>query len=457
MRLGRAQQRHRRRVPRLRLRRARRRALVERRHGRAHQRRRLEAQRHKLPPRVAHLRRRRRVPRRRQLLREVAHRALHLLAVAQLAQRRHEVPRRLQRHDRVVALPRALHREVGEHGGQAGVAAVAVPAAALPALLDGLERVPRAVRLEPRARRVQIRQHLRRLGVVAAAAAAVLLVEAVQHVDHESRREVEGVALRQRRQQPRLHRRVVQDLRLRLALAERLALAPHARVPDDDGQRRLEHVVRVLHHVRAAQNERAVRGGGARRLRVHALGGHLRVLHQHLLARDAHVVELDPAVVQAVAAHLGAAVADADAGHGRVRLRVAQLHDEAVHALVVAVDDEAREYAAVRRRLPRAADPPLGRGQRRRVDVELLALRDVRRHRLQPAHVAAVAQLGHPKATENGQHEHLRQPLLLLLLRALPRDRAHEEPEVHAVAREPARVQQSRRLEPRAPHVEAAL
>lgn len=45
------------------------------------------------------------------------------------------------------------------------------------------------------------------------------------------------------------------------------------------------------------------------------------------------MVEPDPAIVDPIAAHLLADIANADAVHGAVGLDVAQLHQEAVHSL----------------------------------------------------------------------------------------------------------------------------
>lgn len=47
------------------------------------------------------------------------------------------------------------------------------------------------------------------------------------------------------------------------------------------------------------------------------------------------MVEPDPAIVDPIAAHLLADIANADAVHGAVGLDVAQLHQEAVHSLQI--------------------------------------------------------------------------------------------------------------------------
>lgn len=69
-----------------------------------------------------------------------------------------------------------------------------------------------------------------------------------------------------------------------------------------------------------------------------ALAVDLGVAHQQMRAGNAYVRELDPAVVDAVAAHLGPVVAD---GHARTqceRLWIAQLHHKRFHPVVLAID-----------------------------------------------------------------------------------------------------------------------
>ena len=78
------------------------------------------------------------------------------------------------------------------------------------------------------------------------------------------------------------------------------------------------------------------------------------------------------------------------------------------------------------------AVPPFDRLQRRRVEHELLRARVVARRGLQPAHVAAVAELGLAQAAHDLHVERGRQPLHHLLGRALAEQRRRERAEVQA-------------------------
>ena len=101
-------------------------------------------------------------------------------------------------------------------------------------------------------------------------------------------------------------------------------------------------------------------------------------------ARDADVVEADEAVVERrkAAVGLGTDVADRQARQDLVRLAITQLDDEEVRAARLTAGDELGLNDAVSGRDAGLPDPPLGRGQMRRVDLELLRLRVVSRGRL---------------------------------------------------------------------------
>jgi hypothetical protein len=105
-------------------------------------------------------------------------------------------------------------------------------------------------------------------------------------------------------------------------------------------------------HERAEHREEAA--SGTRDLgRIGAVGCHVAVAVQQVEAGHAHVVEREAAVVDAVEAALDAVVLALDAGEHR---RLADRHEEAVHAVVHAARDELREHrrgAPVQRALPR--------------------------------------------------------------------------------------------------------
>ena len=269
----------------------------------------------------------------------------------------------------VVALPRALDGLIGVHRGEAGVRAVAVAAARLATLLDRLEAGPGAEGLEAGRGRVRLLERLddlveRRLvgrRVERLELAAELLVQRRHAQAGEAHRD----GLRGERHQTALVDRVVEDLRLEHVVA-RLELAPDAGVADRDGQRLLGDVAGVGDHGHAALQQRAVRELLQRRLLDNAVARDLRVLHEHVRARDADVGELDEPVVDALPTHLRAEVADVDARQQGERLGVAQRDDERLGAVRLALDDELREDGAVGRRRRCATDPPLRRQPRSR-------------------------------------------------------------------------------------------
>lgn len=159
------------------------------------------------------------------------------------------------------------------------------------------------------------------------------------------------------------------------------------------------------------------------RLRVLAFLGHLGKPAEHLVARNPHAVKARPlidlsalppgcqhsdertAIIETShgAVHLRTDFASTDAGHEAVVLERAHLSrircqwlkakktragertldDEGVRAYALAVEHKLGLDDAVRGHQAEAADPPLSRADRGRVQLKLLAFRNVRRRRLE--------------------------------------------------------------------------
>ena len=118
---------------------------------------------------------------------------------------------------------------------------------------------------------------------------------------------------------------------------------------------------------------------------------------QEGLARDAHVVEADPSVVDAVEPELLAAVLDVDAVCQTAAV-VSDWDDKGMHAMRFASDLELGEddrHPPVHRGV---ADVVLARTIVRGVDDELLGLGVIRRRRSDRLHVRSVPRLGHGEA-----------------------------------------------------------
>lgn len=186
-------------------------------------------------------------------------------------------------------------------------------------------------------------------------------------------REGRGVGGGDPRDQPALVALVVEQHLL--VGAARDELAALVAVGDRDLQRDLRGAGRraverdAALHERAEHREEAAAGAGDLR-RVGAVLGHVAVAVEEVGARHAHVVEVEPAVVDPVEAALEAVVLAADAGQERAG-RVAERHEEAVHAVVHALRNELREHggrAAVDRGV---AEVVLPRRAERGVQVEL--------------------------------------------------------------------------------------
>ena len=184
---------------------------------------------------------------------------------------------------------------------------------------------------------------------------------------------------------------VVDDGRL-LCCGALVALCAHGRVAHGNGRAQAQREGSVLHDLCATQHHRAVRQLGVWRRRVAALARHVCVTHKHVFARDAHTVQAQEAVVVCVAAKLGPDLAHDDALERRVVLQGADGDHERVHAIVAVGQQQTRKHDRVVGRQAKAAGPPLGRRQRRRVHLKLVRLGDERRGGLERADIGPMAE-----------------------------------------------------------------
>lgn len=180
---------------------------------------------------------------------------------------------------------------------------------------------------------------------------------------------------------------------------------------------------------------------------VRAVGGDLAVTVEQVEPRHAHVVEREPAVVDAVEAALDAVVLADDAGqHGA--LVVADRHEEAVHAVVDPARDELREHRGRLAVQCRVAQVVLVRAAERRVDDELLGVGVVGRGRADGGDIRSVSGLGHRERAGKAQVDDRLQPLLVVLLGAELEDRRPEQPPLDAGLDLQAGVGEHELLEP---------
>eukprot|EP00959_Pyramimonas_sp_CCMP1952_P403729 8460245-Pyramimonas_sp.AAC.2 len=161
-----------------------------------------------------------------------------------------------------------------------------------------------------------------------------------------------------------------------------VGLPAHGVVADGDGEALLEKEGSVHDNVGADVHHGAVGCFRHGRRTVGAIGLHLRVLHEHVPARDAHVVEPQESVVHRVVSHLVADVADDDPGQRGVVLGAPNMYQESVGAVVSSLCEEARHHHRVRGGLPQTTRPPLCGSDGRAVDDPLLSLAVVCRGRL---------------------------------------------------------------------------
>ena len=194
----------------------------------------------------------------------------------------------------------------------------------------------------------------------------------------------------------------------------------------------------------AEHREEALVGVVDRR-EVAALGRHLGELVEQRGARHPDPVEPDASVVDAVEAHLGAAVLDADAvEHPAV---LADRDDEGVHAVPLAADLELGEHDGQLGVGRRVADVVLAARVVGRRDHELLRLGVVRRHGAERLHVGAVAALGHREAAHRAAADEVGEVRVVVVLRAELQDRAAEEAELHAHLHQHRQVAEGEGLE----------
>jgi hypothetical protein len=163
---------------------------------------------------------------------------------------------------------------------------------------------------------------------------------------------------------------------------------------------------------------------------VDAVLAHVGEAVEQVGPRHAHAVEPEPAVVDAVEAHLEAVVLDPDARQ-EVAVRP-DGYDEGVHAVGLATHLELGEDhrdVGVRRGV---ADVVLARDLVRGRDHELVGGRVVGRGGAERLHVGAVPGLGHREAAHQPAGDQVGEVGVVVALRAELEDRPAEQPELHA-------------------------
>ena len=316
-------------------------------------------------------------------------------------------------------------------------------AARLPALLDGVQRVPRRQGLQGGGERLEVFALVGGVGATRE--------DAVELLQQLVVREELGVDLRQARQQPALVLGVIEQHDL-VGSGAGVELTPLVGVGDRDVQRQggRGRGGTVEGHAAldqgAEHREEATTGavdvGG-----VAAVGRDVAIPIEQVLARHAHVVEVQPAVVDAVEPTLDAVVLSADAGEERA-LVVAQRNEEAVHAVVHAAGDQLGEDGgglAVQRGV---AEVVLPRPAERRVDDEFLGLGVVGRGGADGGDVGAVAGLGHRERAGQIEADDVAEPQVVVLLGAQLVDRGAEQAPLHAGLDLQARVGEHELFEP---------
>ena len=344
----------------------------------------------------------------------------------------------------VVALEGRVDIQVGAQPGEAVLGQEASAAAGLAALLQGVQGQTGGGRLERGGHGLQVLAGL--VGVVAPGEDAVEGLE--QLVVGEAR----GQDLGDQREQAALVLVVVQQHRLLLALdrGELTALRgvgqgdvqPGARGDDRrtvEGDAALDQ--RAEHREEAAA--RGLDGGG-----VGAVLGHMAVAVEQVLARHAHVVEVQAAVVDAVETALVAVVLAADAGQ-ELALVIAQRHEQGVDPVVHAVDDQLGEHdgrAAVQSGVAQVVLPGPAVG---RVDLELLRAGVEGGGGGDRGHIRAVAGLRHGEGARDLQGPDVLEPALVVLLGAQVHDGGAEQAPLHARLDLQRRIREDELLEAR--------
>jgi len=164
---------------------------------------------------------------------------------------------------------------------------------------------------------------------------------------------------------------------------------------------------------------------------VGAVGFDAAELVQQILSWDALVVEPEAPVVDAVAAGLGSAVGQPHVLGGVAANAIANLNDEAVHALVFSVDEELREDGGVRAVQSHVADEKLLRRLCGRVENEFLRLGVVVGHGLDLASVASVSEFGEGETAANLKLLQRIGVLVNVVLAAKMHQRATKQRKVH--------------------------
>ena len=225
-----------------------------------------------------------------------------------------------------------------------------------------------------------------------------------------------------------------------------------SRVAHGDRERDLRGVdPRTAHahpplHQRAEHGEEAAVGVVDRAL-VAAVRRDVGELVEQVLARDPDVVEGDPAVVDAVEAHLEAVVLDRDAVEHLAA--TPQRYDDGVDPVPLAGHLELGEHHGELRVPGGVADPVLASRRVGRGDDELLGVGVVRRDRAERLHVGAVPHLGHREAAHQPAGDQVAQVGVVVPLGAELQDRAAEQPELHADLHQHRQVAVRQRLERR--------
>ena len=249
-------------------------------------------------------------------------------------------------------------------------------------------------------------------------------------------REPGGVRLGEQREQAALVLGVVEDHDLvggrgGVELAALVAVRDRDRQADARGRDRGAVERDAALHQRAEHGEEAAaRARDGRRVR--AVLRDVAVPVEQVGPRDPHVVEPQPAVVDAVEAALEPVVLAADAGQELQRVRVADRHVEGVHAVVDAGVMSRAKTDGRRAVLAGVAEVVLPRRAERRVDDELLRGRVVRRGGADGGDVRAVARLGHREGAGHLDRQGVGQELVVVALGAQVVDRRGEQAPLHA-------------------------
>lgn len=227
----------------------------------------------------------------------------------------------------------------------------------------------------------------------------------VIHIHHSLASEVQGECGSQEGQQADLNHRVVQHGGLGLGsilLVTVLELPADSSVAGSNGDTASQRATGLHDDGRTDPSHSAVNSLGVGLEHILAgVGVDLGEFGHHADVRHLVVVEQQEAVVHGVVAELGADVANMNALQRLVGLHVADLDNEGVRSVGLALDDQLGHNAGVVGHLSERANPPLARRDMRRVDGEGLVLGVPGGGGLETTHVGSVAQLGLGVATDD--------------------------------------------------------